>query len=165
MKTFFGTGNPNGAVAAPVGSIFRNTEAGGWNGARVWRKDSGTGANGWVVVDGDTGWRDITGLADPAVLLAGGLRARRVNHEVFIRLLSLSVIAGADQLMVALPQGIKPDHASRFPIAMSSALAHVRFTGDGSNLRVSTPGTVGESIYINYPVTSAWPTTLPGAPA
>ena len=64
IKHLTGTGDPNGIHAAPVGSTFRNTESGGYNGARVWRKDTGAGTTGWVVEAGDTGWIDVTHTVD-----------------------------------------------------------------------------------------------------
>lgn len=45
-----GTGFPNGAIAAPVGSIYIDTAI--TNGASTWVKKGGTGNTGWEVLEG-----------------------------------------------------------------------------------------------------------------
>jgi len=71
-----GTGSPEGAVAAPVGSLFSRTD-GGTNTA-IYRKESGAGNTGWIAtgaavggvtsVDGRTG---VVALSDLYVDVAG----------------------------------------------------------------------------------------------
>lgn len=161
-RTIYGTGSPEGAVAAPVGWEYVDEAA--TNGALVWRKWSGTGATGWRVEQGDTGWRDITALADPDVLTSGAVHVRRTGPQIHIRIMSLSSIAGSDQLLVALPSGLRPDSATRMPLQMGPTTTQVRFTGNGSNMRVGSAGTIAETVYVSLPVTSAWPATLPGTP-
>ena len=41
-----GTGTPEGAVAAPVGSLFSRTDGGA--GTSLYVKESGTGTTGWI---------------------------------------------------------------------------------------------------------------------
>lgn len=68
-----GTGSPEGAVTAPVGSIFSRTD-GGTN-TTIYRKESGTGNTGWVAVSnagGGGGIAGSTGATDNAVLRADG---------------------------------------------------------------------------------------------
>ena len=55
-----GTGSPEGVVTANVGTEW--TDTAGTNGAWKWMKKSGTGNTGWKVIDGDTGWRDVSSL-------------------------------------------------------------------------------------------------------
>lgn len=82
-RLFEGTGSPEGVVTAPPGSVFRNTESGGWNGARAWVKATGTGNTGWVVSDGDTGWVNVTPHADWVLAAAQpAFRLRRINATV-----------------------------------------------------------------------------------
>ena len=54
-QKLFGTGYPEGKVAAPVGSTYIDTSA--TRGAIRWVKASGEGATGWKVEYGDTGRR------------------------------------------------------------------------------------------------------------
>lgn len=56
-----GTGSPQGVIAAPPGTYY--TDAAGTTGAWRWIKASGTGTTGWVVLYGDTGWRNVTALS------------------------------------------------------------------------------------------------------
>ena len=52
-----GTGMPNGKVTAPVGTTYVDTAV--TNGAIKWIKRSGDGSQGWEVLTGDTGWRNL----------------------------------------------------------------------------------------------------------
>ena len=52
-----GTGMPNGKVEAPVGTTYVDTNA--TNGALKWIKRSGTNNQGWEILTGDTGWRNL----------------------------------------------------------------------------------------------------------
>lgn len=72
-----GTGFPEGRVTAPVGSIYTDQAATG--GAIRWIKKSGTGATGWAVEYGDTGWRNITSLATNIVAGYGSIVFRQLN--------------------------------------------------------------------------------------
>ena len=56
---------PNGVVSAAPGTIYRDTA--GTNGAWLWIKKVGTNNQGWVVLDGNTGRRNISALL-PATL-------------------------------------------------------------------------------------------------
>lgn len=49
-----GTGMPNGAVEAPIGTTYIDTTK--TNGALKWIKTTDGGNTGWKVVEGDTGW-------------------------------------------------------------------------------------------------------------
>ena len=52
-----GTGMPNGKVEAPVGTTYVDTNA--TNGALKWIKRRGTDNQGWEILTGDTGWRNL----------------------------------------------------------------------------------------------------------
>ena len=41
-----GTGNPNGVVVAPIGTMYLNKTGGA--GTTFWIKESGVGSNGWI---------------------------------------------------------------------------------------------------------------------
>lgn len=72
-----GTGMPNGRVVAPVGTTYVDTAV--TNGALKWIKRQGNDNQGWEVLTGDTGWRNL----NIASKLGGSyLRIRRVNNFV-----------------------------------------------------------------------------------
>lgn len=52
-----GTGMPNGKVTAPVGTTYVDTAV--TNGALKWIKRSRTDNQGWEILTGDTGWRNL----------------------------------------------------------------------------------------------------------
>ena len=72
-----GTGMPNGKVVAPVGTTYVDTAV--TNGALKWIKRTGNHNQGWEVLTGDTGWRNL-----PIVSKLGGsfLKVRRKNDTV-----------------------------------------------------------------------------------
>ena len=72
-----GTGFPNGKVTAPVGTTYVDTSV--TNGALKWIKRKGNNNEGWEVLTGDTGWRNL-----PIVSKLGSsyLKVRRKNDTV-----------------------------------------------------------------------------------
>ena len=72
-----GTGFPNGKVTAPVGTTYVDTTV--TNGALKWIKRRGNDSQGWEVLTGDTGWRNL-----PIVSKLGNsfLKVRRRNDVV-----------------------------------------------------------------------------------
>ena len=72
-----GTGFPNGKVTAPVGTTYVDTAV--TNGALKWIKRKGNNNEGWEVLTGDTGWRNL-----PIVSKLGSsyLKVRRKNDTV-----------------------------------------------------------------------------------
>lgn len=72
-----GTGMPNGKVIAPVGTTYVDTAV--TNGALKWIKRTGNHNQGWEVLTGDTGWRNLN-----IVSKLGGsyLKVRRKNDTV-----------------------------------------------------------------------------------
>ena len=169
-----GTGFPNGVISAAVGSVYIDTAV--TNGANSWIKKSGTGNIGWQVLEGDTGWRDVTSMfTDLEVVSVNdkGVRWRRVN--------GVSYIEGSCQIKNLLTDPIPLDTAMQ---ARSDASV-IRFNSLGAMTEIidfkiltataypvpSSTATVGRRGWINasYGVsaaqTSTWPTTLPGTAA
>lgn len=72
-----GTGMPNGKVTAPIGTTYVDTAV--TNGALKWIKRRGNDSQGWEVLTGDTGWRNL-----PIVSKLGNsfLKVRRRNDIV-----------------------------------------------------------------------------------
>ena len=58
VKITSGTGSPEGAVTAPVGSIYSRTDGG--TDTTIYRKESGTGNTGWVAVSNAGGGGGIS---------------------------------------------------------------------------------------------------------
>ena len=72
-----GTGMPNGRVNGTLGQTYFDTDK--TNGALKWIKRTPSGNQGWVVLDGDTGWKNINILSK---LGNSYLQVRRVNNIV-----------------------------------------------------------------------------------
>lgn len=93
----------------PVGTEYRSTD-GAQVGAWVWRKRP----TGWVVTDGDTGWRNVTAFivdstGAPAVS-SGTLRMRRIGDVVHATTAGqrLTMVTGLSGLRVNHPEGFAP---------------------------------------------------------
>ena len=80
-----GTGFPNGKVTAPVGTTYVDTAV--TNGALKWIKRSGNDSQGWEVLTGDTGWRNLT---IGSKLGGSFLKVRRKNDTVIYQFGGLS---------------------------------------------------------------------------
>ena len=72
-----GTGMPNGKVEGKLGQTYVDTAK--TNGALKWIKRTPSGNQGWAVLDGDTGWKNINILSK---LGDSYLQVRRVNNTV-----------------------------------------------------------------------------------
>lgn len=73
-----GEGMPNGKVDGTIGQTYVDTKK--TNGALKWIKRTPSGNQGWVVLDGDTGWRKLNVLSK---LGNSYLQVRRVNDTVY----------------------------------------------------------------------------------
>ena len=80
-----GTGMPNGKVTAPVGTTYVDTAV--TNGALKWIKRRGTDNQGWEVLTGDTGWRNLN---IQSKLGGSFLKVRRKNDTVMYQFGGLS---------------------------------------------------------------------------
>lgn len=169
-----GTGFPNGVVTAPVGTIYVDTAV--TNGASSWIKKSGTGNTGWAVLEGDTGWRNITSLFSSELTVVNpndyGFWVRRIGNTVHYNIKAQGVRAGFNGEFVNIPKGFQVRN-SAIPAALNEVL-ETAGTGRGqiqiSNIFVfvsSTWSTSGVRFAFNSMVTTteSWPTTLPGTPA
>ena len=72
-----GTGMPNGRVNGTLGQTYVDTAK--TNGALKWIKRTASGNQGWAVLDGDTGWKNLNILSK---LGNSYLQVRRVNNTV-----------------------------------------------------------------------------------
>ena len=72
-----GTGMPNGKVEGKLGQTYVDTAK--TNGALKWIKRTPSGNQGWAVLDGDSGWKNLNILSK---LGNSYLQVRRVNNTV-----------------------------------------------------------------------------------
>ena len=73
-----GEGMPNGKVDGTLGQTYVDTRK--TNGALKWIKRTPSGSQGWVVLDGDTGWKTLNVLSK---LGNSYVRVRRINDTVY----------------------------------------------------------------------------------
>ncbi|WP_251439388.1 collagen-like protein [Microbacterium sp. USTB-Y] len=179
-----GVGFPEGAVTASPGTYYTDTAA--TNGAIRWVKVSGTGATGWRVVYGDTGWRYLDASFFPNHPNTEGA-IRRVGDTVHL-VVTVGTI-GYGKVILAIPAGfggsgtanvggsakVGPMHDSHTVTSGSNGPSNpFTFTGsqwvfhginlgpDGSAITLQMQATwqVGDAGGGGY----AWPSTRPGVP-
>ena len=73
-----GEGMPNGKVDGTLGQTYVDTRK--TNGALKWIKRTPSGNQGWSVLDGDTGWKNLNVLSK---LGNSYVRVRRINDTVY----------------------------------------------------------------------------------
>jgi hypothetical protein len=178
-----GTGMPNGVVTGNPGDTY--TDTAGTNGAWKWMKKSGTGNTGWEVIQGDTGWRDISAFLDPNWVVGANAPTNRIRRTeslvcIELRIQPAASIQGTSQatqytVIPVLPTGFHPGSYSLIAPAMSSSSAgtHV-FHNLSSSSKVSVSPAYGLSTSLTWQTSSyimgqmmfitnrPWPDTLPG---
>ena len=164
-----GTGSPEGKVMAPVGSVYTDTAA--TNGAIRWIKSSGTGATGWRVSDGDTGWRNITSLMGDSVT-GGKALIRRKNDTVWLDVESLTYPATPNYILFsasAIPAGFRVASGWRYfnPTSRNNTESRGPFrVSYGGDLGLyDTTERTSFVAYVSWKTENGWPATLPGTPA
>ena len=93
-----GTGSPEGAVSAPVGSEYHRTD--GSTGTTLYIKESGTGNTGWVAVASSGGTGDVVGPAsatDNAVARFDSTTGKLIQNSV-VTISDTGDIAGVDSI-------------------------------------------------------------------
>ena len=166
VRSFLGTGSPEGKVTAPVGSVY--TDSAATNGAIRWVKTSGAGNTGWRVAYGDTGWRNISSLLSNG--WGGSVYVRRINDSVELRVEGLARSDTSNTIMT-FPTGFLPSlvasHGLRFNLQQADPTAsQTRFRIVSNIFSTFNSPTVPGPYYGGYTWTGseAWPTTLPGTP-
>ena len=166
LKSFVGSGFPEGKVSAPVGSIYTDTEV--TNGAIRWIKTSGTGSDGWVVEYGDTGVRDISDFLKDST---GSVTISRIGQVVYLEARDIKpeeTLRSGSSFLATLPVGFRPATRRDFPInaTLSSSTTRSGFQFISGSIGVWNPST--SDIYYfqhHWITTNTWPTSLPGTPA
>lgn len=179
-STLSGVGFPT--MAAPVGTRYIDTAA--TNGAVEWIKASGTGATGWQVSYGDTGWREITSLIDERwdntlINSTRFARIRRVGDlvHVSVALRRVGLLGGGrgdanSGFVLAFPAGMNPfvgGGYSAYPMEVAGQPI-VRSPPSAANLSLygaTGPWADGDiaRTQFAFTTTQAWPAVLPGTPA
>lgn len=110
-RLFEGNGQPEGVVAAPIGS--RYVDLTGATGATEWLKAHGVNENdntGWVLTNGmDTGWRNVlASVASPAGSAKYTANIRRTGHNVDVFFDVQTPTANGNWDFYTLPLGFRP---------------------------------------------------------
>lgn len=166
-KYLRGTGSPEGAVAAPVGTVYIDDS--GTNGAWQWLKISGGAGNtGWAVSYGDTGWRDIPVTVSNHPGLTN-LKFRLFNGVVTFSFNETEASAGGTGISVVwtIPSELKPKYPAVNGIILTSSGALApssAFYSTGSSLVVRRAAAASHAGSLSYPIDRGiWPTSLPGS--
>lgn len=154
-----GSGPPNGAVSAPIGTYYTDTlgTAGAWR----WIKTSGTGNTGWSVVFGETPSLDLAPLLNSPfepVDSGQGIRIHRLNSIVVLYLALRAKTATSGQVpILTLPAGYRP---TAFLMLPSNS-------GNPADFRVSSGGSfnIGNNLAagglirtaVTWVTSNAWP--------
>lgn len=169
-NTHTGTGFPAAGLGA-VGDTYLDTAA--TSGALVWRKyPSGHTTPGWQVIEGDTGWRDITSLmpANFVVTASGGtpafVRVRRMGRTIWLDLRYTGTTAITT---IAMPAGFdhnSPDGAkgTLIPTDPAGIAGKIQYKGGGGFEWKPAGNGPGYGLF-QYIAGQQWPSTLPGTPA
>lgn len=151
-RFFEGDGNPNGVVAAPVGSRYIDKIA--TLGAVQWIKSTGTGNTGWFTLEGDSGWLQV-GAAGNAPFLNSFVNYgsawttaayRKLNGVTHLKGL-VNKVAGTRVLPIFnLPVGFRPSGDTHIPafagaVSADQAAVNVLKTGEVKG-RATTPGLI-----------------------
>ncbi|MGP6170634.1 hypothetical protein ACTU6V_05435 [Microbacterium sp. A204] len=160
-KIVQGAGSPLGVVTAAPGTLYVDTAS--TLGASVWRKASGTGTSGWVILYGDTAWRELV-LGNE---WTGSVRVRRIGSAV--DLVATGLVAGTSTLVVSAGTGFRPQQnvpVMGRPANLTLPPQYGQVTWQSAYL--SLPRDVAfnaQTLQASYSTLDAWPTTLPGTPA
>ena len=184
-----GTGSPEGRIVAEIGTTYVDVNV--TNGALKWIKESGNGNTGWMVLIGDTGWRNLNILSK---LGDSFLKIRRINNQVTYQFGGLQwgwfgIVRRGGTGYVAqetdsernvqilgfygIPQGFKTPNSLIGPIYNDRGTPYgTWYVGNPSDLNqlrfqflnpVPTDSDIGDIRVstISYLTDEAWPTTLP----
>ncbi len=138
-RLFEGDGQPQGNIAAPIGSRYVDTA--GTAGAVEWLKATGAANSntGWILLAGDTGWRNVSAMVDrrgTAVIYSAFLR--RVGSVVDMYLdLETPNNNTSPWTILTLPPGFRPPF-TRFGALQGNNLAAAQSTlvGDGGDVNL-----------------------------
>lgn len=164
VKTYSGTGSPEGKVTAGVGALYVDSTV-------TWRKVSGTGSTGWRVENGDTGWRNVSGQVESSAITVGSggfFQVRRIGAYVEYALKNITFVSSAPYANVwASPSGFNVE-AGREASAPLMSPGEFHITQYWARIEKISSGTVVapyRAVTTRFLANTAWPTSLPGTPA
>ena len=153
-----GEGMPNGSVQGEPLTVYRDKLKS--NGARLWIKDTGSGTSGWIVLDGDTGLRDITSLQDPQFMTIASSKviAQRTPEGVQVtgRCAGISGDTTQHSPRIYLPAGFWPE-------ASLNTMPGEAVLGLARPLSAATPVLMGWNWYIAMGALRGFSTAQPFA--
>lgn len=177
-RVMSGTGSPEGVVTAPVGSRWIRTD-GDALGDFEYQKRSGTGNTGWVVADGDTGWRNITSLATAnAGQVLADFMVRRIGGVVYLQ--AQFAQSTTNTVFELFANGTWPSGFNIPTQTDETVISGGRGSGSAytaSSLGLNTHAAsvadvkyrVDNASYMyfhgSWPTSDAWPSSLPGSAA
>lgn len=164
-RVMSGTGSPEGVVTAPVGSTWVRTD-GATLGDFRYSKQSGTGSTGWVVSEGDTGWRNVAAaMSNDADFTIALSRIRRVGQTVeFLCEFTVGGSYSSGDILYSIPAAFKPHNPGANYYGLCST-----YTGtalnlfDGDYLRIYAAAATTYRIRGVWTTTATWPASLPGS--
>ena len=164
-RLFEGNGQPEGTVAAPIGSTYIQLD--GTTGAVRWLKVAGVDENdntGWTLEIGDTKWRNV--LADvslPSGAAKYAANIRRLNNWVQVYYDLNTPASGTSWDVMTLPVGFRPKFTMYGALTDNNEAA-------AKGTSVSSAGVVNLEIIQNkrdsfngsWFTDDPWPGALPG---
>ena len=138
VSTMRGAVDPEGAVVGSPGDVYASTDVAATLGRRLWFKASGVATNtGWVLLEGDTGWRNISALLlngwDGTLAIRAKIEDRKPQsggyllHEYgigdFERTFEVSEAVNADGIHAELQDGVLTIHLPKTKAAKSHKIA------------------------------------------
>lgn len=169
-----GTGAPEGVRAGTVGDVWVQTGSPtAVGGILVWRKRTGTGTTGWVVVEGETPWYPISSLLVNGWTTDGGVfHIRRTPQGV--TLWSATLVGSSATSETFLPDipGFTPDWGFGGQQALVgppdlSTVSDLRelHVGAGTGWRIRGYSTASDKRFRfhthAFATSAAWPTVAP----
>ena len=163
---FYGTGQPDGRIAASPGSTYTDTAV--TCGAVKWIKMQGTGNTGWTVLYGDTGWRSVPDWFTNN-WNAGKLLVRRINNAVHLLIDQTTAAGATGELVINLPAGFRSSSPAVRPLfaTLTQPAQVYRSYTLGNTLTVpntskTTPVLTCTTLFMTN---DDYPNTLPGTAA
>jgi hypothetical protein len=165
-RLFEGTGSPEGVVAAPKGSRYVVT---GGSTAIEWLKATGadTDNTGWIMLAGDTGWRNISGLMltrSTGTVHAANLRRVGDVVDLYIDMTMPSNDASPYKIL-DLPPGFQPEFQRYGGLQDNrEGAANSTSVGATGDVNLYTPHSGVRDRWCGVWTTKdSWPTSLPGS--
>lgn len=167
IRLFFGTGSPEGSIAAPIGSRYVDTTPD--SGAVEWIKRTGlsTDNTGWILsVYADTGWRNVSAsLSMRSNGIVHSAQIRRTNDVVDVYFdLTMPTNETAPFNFYDFPLGFRPSF-SRYGALQDNkegATTSTQVETDGSANLFGLVGGKRDRYNGSWTTDDPWPAVLPG---